>query len=746
MQEAVIQYQGGWMGVSAVPGSGKTFTLSALAARLIVDGAIADDQEVLVVTLVNSAVDNFTTRIENIIRGYGLLPQMGYRVRTLHGLANDIVRRRPDLAGLSERFQIVDERESDLILRSATTAWLKANPEFISDFTEAGIDPYRNRKIREDWLKLAVDITGSFIRQAKDLRVNPQEIQKVLVDLDVQYPLLEMGCQVYADYQRALAYRSAVDFDDLIWLATNALLTDPTFLESLRYSWPYILEDEAQDSSRLQEVILRLLAGTNGNWVRVGDPNQAIFETFTTASPDYLRNFLLEPGVEALPLSNSGRSTHSIIRLANQLISWTNAHHPCEEVQNALTLPLIEPTPPGDPQPNPKDDPDAIFLYEKKLSPDQEINIVIRSLKKWLPDHQDQTVAILVPRNERGAKIVDQLKIHNIDYIELLRSTLSTRQSAKILADILRFLAEPINGSHLSTAYRSVRSKILEEGAEEWKAIVDAAAGLLAGCKNTEDYLWPQPGRDWLSLLHEQNQPETVLQELFQFRDPVQRWQQATLLPIDQLLLTISQELFTEPADLALAHKLALLLEATAQAHPDWYLEQFYRELEAIAHNQRKFLGFSEEDTGFDPDRHQGKVVVATVHKAKGLEWDRVYLMSVNNYDFPSAMPYDSYISERWFVRDKLNLLAETLSKLKALINKDPIGLHLEEGAATQQARFEYASERLRLLFVGITRARRELIVTWNSGRNSNRQEQQPAIPLVALQTFWKENKNVPTT
>ncbi|NIP85784.1 MAG: UvrD-helicase domain-containing protein, partial [Planctomycetales bacterium] len=56
--------------------------------------------------------------------------------------------------------------------------------------------------------------------------------------------------------------------------------------------WPYILEDEAQDSSRLQEEILRKLAGKGGNWVRVGDPNQAIFETFTTADPKYLRDFM----------------------------------------------------------------------------------------------------------------------------------------------------------------------------------------------------------------------------------------------------------------------------------------------------------------------------------------------------------------------------------------------------------------------------------------------------------------------
>jgi DNA helicase-2/ATP-dependent DNA helicase PcrA len=83
-----------------------------------------------------------------------------------------------------------------------------------------------------------------------------------------------------------LNFRGAVDFDDLIRLALRCLQTDPEYLARLQYRWPYILEDEAQDSSHMQEMILRLLSSRSGNWVRVGDPNQAIYETFTTADPN----------------------------------------------------------------------------------------------------------------------------------------------------------------------------------------------------------------------------------------------------------------------------------------------------------------------------------------------------------------------------------------------------------------------------------------------------------------------------
>ncbi|HUV72789.1 MAG TPA: 3'-5' exonuclease, partial [Anaerolineae bacterium] len=195
----------------------------------------------------------------------------------------------------------------------------------------------------------------------------------------------------------------------------------------------------------------------------------------------------------------------------------------------------------------------------------------------------------------------------------------------------------------------------------------------------------------------------------------------------------LAQDLFHEPADLAVAHKLAVVLRRASDLRPDWRLPELTEELAVVARNERRFLGLSTDDIGFDPQRHRGKVVVSTIHKAKGLEWDRVYLMSVNNYNFPSAEVHDSFISERWFVRDRLNLEAEALAQLKALVEEgSPYG----EREATLQARYDYAAERLRLLYVGITRARKELILTWNTGR---RGDQQRAVAFIELRRFWEE-------
>lgn len=737
-QKEILAYTSGMLGISAVPGSGKTHTLSYLAASLIARNRIAADQEVLIVTLVNSAVNNFAARIDQFIREFKLVPEMGYTVCTLHSLAHEIVRERPDLAGLSDNFQIADEHQTEEILKAAANAWLRSNPDFYQSWTSPDAD-LQDFRVQNGWPRTIYALGNAFVRQAKDLQLTPQQLAEQVQQLNPVPPLLQMGLDLYTDYQRGLAFRSAIDFDDLIRLALQALRADPDYLTRLRYRWPYILEDEAQDSSYLQEQILRLLAGEDGNWVRVGDPNQAIFETFTTASPQFLINFRSEPGVIARDLPNSGRSTRNIISLANYLIEWTRAEHPVYELRNSLTTPYIQPTPRGDPQPNPPDSEGSIFFASKKYEPDQEIQTVVASIKRWLPDHPDWSVAVLVPRNERGEKIIEALNAASIPYVELLKSSRSTRQAAEILASILQALSEPSQSKNLAKVYRLL-PRAEPQSAEEvapWRQLHSLVESIIQKCQHIEKYLWPRPGQDYIAEISTQVSPQ-VLQLLEDFRQLVQRWQAAAILPVDQLILTLAQDLFTTTAGLALSHKLALMLENTARSHPDWGMAQFAEELSTVARNERRLIGFSDEDTGFNPDLHRGKVVVSTMHKAKGLEWDRVYLLSANNYDFPSNQPYDDYISESWFVVNRLNLEAEAIAQLKALAARDIPGLYMPLGPATQLTRLDYSAERLRLLYVGITRARKDLIVTWNTGKIAAKPSQ-PALPFVALQAFLKE-------
>ncbi len=89
-QKRILTYRGGKMGISAVPGSGKTWTLSRLAVKLVAELELQPDQEILIVTFSNSAADVFANRISSLLLERGMLANLGYRVRTLHGLATTL--------------------------------------------------------------------------------------------------------------------------------------------------------------------------------------------------------------------------------------------------------------------------------------------------------------------------------------------------------------------------------------------------------------------------------------------------------------------------------------------------------------------------------------------------------------------------------------------------------------------------------------------------------------------------------
>ncbi len=762
-QQNILRYNGGRLGIAAVPGAGKTHILSALAAQLIHEGALGDDQEVLIVTLVNSAVDNFKNRIEGFFDNK-IQALYKYRVRTLHGLAHDIVREKPAKVGLEERFNIIDEREAGFIRKEAVNAWLASHS--LDEYLDPALDNSKRDWIKRQQLPDMVDsLALAFIRSAKDRLLTPEKLRLKLDASFSPLPLAELGHAIYADYQRALAYRGAVDFDDLIRLALTLLESDDEFRERLQYRYPFILEDEAQDSSQTQQRILGLLSGQNGNWVRVGDPNQAIFETFTTASPDLLRQFIREnPNV---PMPESGRSQPSVIALANHLIDWVMQAHPIPEVRTALETPHIETVPENDPQQNPPDNPEAVKFISTKYTPEQELEAVAKSIKGFVdsfadsPIEEQPTIAVLVPRNQRGVEMVNALRQRGIEPIELISSTSETRAAAGALSYLLSYLSEPGNARKLSKAYEVWRRDWREKGVESSEVgnrgigngeagnggvesgklegnysttqLLNYSAALLRRMANVENFIAPQNADDWLSGLSE-TEPMQVIEELTQFRVNVQRWLNAVTLPIDQLVLTLAQDVFSEVPDLALANKLALVLRSAADDHADWRLPELTAELAVIAKNERRFIGFSSDDSGFDPERHRGRAVVTTMHKAKGMEWDRVYMMSVNNYDFPSNMPNDRFISEKWFIRGGLDLAAESLAQLTALESTSEYDWY-EEGAATMRSRLDYVKERLRLLYVGITRAKRDLIVTWNTGRQG---DATPSLALSELMGWWE--------
>ena len=731
-QAEVLRYRSGWMGISAVPGSGKTWTLSQLAAKLLLTVDLQPDQEILVVTFANSAVDNFTSRIGALVREYGLLEGYGYRVRTLHGLAGDIIRERPELAGLGNDFRILDDEDTNAILEELVFEQIKNRGDFFYHLISPDRNPKEVEKLMRDVKSgmpaLLRDLASSFISSSKNAGQLPGDLANIQKSRPVT-PLFQICLDIYRSYQERLKLLGSVDFNDLIFLAWKCLKSDPDLVRHLAYRWPYILEDEAQDSSKQQQAILQVLAEQTGNWVRVGDTNQAIYQSFTTADPRLLKEYLARQDVRAVDLPESGRSCQKIIDLANRLNNWTQTSHPNEAVRDSLTKPFIIPTQPGDPQQNPPCNSRSVELVTQAFTSDEELGFIVRQVKAWLSDHPQDTVAVLAMMNVRVNKIAEVLKANKVDYVDILMKVpRETRETIGSVVNLLKLIYYPLDqkvaNKALQVFYRHFRTD------DALSQILTTARGWLESLPRLEDFFYPVE-TDLLEELSFED-PDTA-SLLADFRAAVLRWHQATYLPFDQLMLVISQDLPLEPFELATIHKASSFIKTQRDTHPEWTPPELIAALSDIAKNERNFFSVSDNQDSFNPDLYKGKVVLCTCHKAKGLEWDKVFLTSVNNYDYPSGSDQDTYISEKYFILDRRNLQAEILAELNFLLSKNPSDV-VHPGIGRLDARNELIRDRLRLLYVGITRAKSSLTISYNTGKNLS--------PAVAYKALWEEEDN----
>lgn len=731
-QSEVLKYRSGWMGISAVPGSGKTWTLSQLAAKLLLTVDLQPDQEILVVTFANSAVDNFTSRIGSLVREYGLLEGYGYRVRTLHGLAGDIIRERPELAGLGNDFRIIDDEDANSILEELSFDQLKIHEDFFLSLFSADTSPKKAQQLMRDvkggMQALLKDLASSFISSTK----NAGQLPANLVNLQksrLVTPLFQICSDIYKGYQDRLKLLGAVDFNDLIFLAWKCLKSDPDLVRQLAHRWPFILEDEAQDSSKQQQAILQILAEQTGNWVRVGDTNQAIYQSFTTADPRLLKEYLAREDVLPLDLPESGRSCQKIIDLANQLNDWVQTSHPNETVRDSLTKPFIIPTKPGDQQQNPPCVADSVEFFTQPFSSDEELGFIVRQVKAWLKDHPQDTVAVLSMMNVRVNKIAETLKANKIDYVDILMKVpRETRETIGTVVNLLKIIYYPqdlkVASKALQVFYRHFRDNAALSQA------LTSASGWFQNLQKLEDFFYPVDLDPLEELAFDDPDTASLLAD---FRAAVHRWHQAAYLPFDQLMLVISQDLPLEPFELATVHKASSFIKTQVDNHPEWAPPELITALSDIAKNERNFFSASENQDAFNPELYRGKVVLCTCHKAKGLEWDKVFLTSLNNYDYPSGADKDSYISEKWFILDRRNLQAEILKELDLLISKSPISV-AHPGIGRLDARNELIRDRLRLLYVGITRAKSSLTMSYNVGPNRT--------VALAYRALWQEEEN----
>ncbi len=737
------------MAISAVPGSGKTFILSLLAAHLIAKGFIAVDhnQQILIVTYLNSSVETFRNRIRARLKDLDL-PLIGFDVRTLHSLALDIVKTSTgEFGGEMEELIVADEAQSSAYLSAAVDSWIMANRDYWLQFVADDNPPtlVRWRDVTEKTAKSLISIAknqrfepNAILSQLDEIYNNPTQGSDLFEESVFGRTFLWMMTGIYHRYQVALSRVGALDFNDIIWQASNILETFPDAAQTYRQRWPIVLEDEAQDSVPLQEILLSSLTGPDGNWVRAGDPNQAITSSFTAAHPSYFSDFLAQTDVVSRPLPHSGRSARRIYEAANTMLHWTITDHPVEEVRYSTFYEQdILPVPPGDSQPNPPDEEAKIEIRVFGNLEEDELPTIAVQAHRYSQDNPLRTVAILVPTNRIGHKVAAHLDNLDAAYDDLLRGGKRVREIASTIQAILAILASPLGTRNILRAHEALLEFRHPSVSEE----IDThrISTLLRSIHAPEQFIFPKEDGDIEQSLPINIATPSELNYLSQFAELLNSCLELRTLPADDMVLALSDLLLSqdnreEPAggeaDLAAAYQIALMIGRWRDIHPEWRLPEFSAQLYELASGRLPLKLSGPIEFGYQPS--PGRITLATQHSAKGMEWDGVFLVGIEGRWIPSNLDAPFMGDEGILGADPV---AEMTAQFQLLMNGSEN--KFSNRSATESAHIELISERLRLLYVGITRARSYLHIS-RSRKTKPFQTEYDVMPATVMQTIYQ--------
>ncbi len=329
-REAVLQTEGPVL-VLAGAGSGKTKALTHRIAYLIREKKISPFN-ILAVTFTNKAAAEMAERVakllvteEQKIRRTEELEKMTKpELRMTNKLSNDQIQ--------NSAFGI---RHSDLpVIRlpwlgtfhSICVRILRREAEQLGYDRNFTIYDMTDQKsvVKRVMKKLGIDIKDFnpqavqyFISGAKNELIDEKEYKKY-----INSPMEKVVSQVYLRYQRYLKEANAFDFDDLIMKCVQLFQNNPEILQRYQQQFKYIMIDEYQDTNQAQYVWAKLLAQAHKNIMVVGDDFQAIY-SWRGANFRNILNFERDwKGAKVVKLEQNYRSTETILTAANEVIKY----------------------------------------------------------------------------------------------------------------------------------------------------------------------------------------------------------------------------------------------------------------------------------------------------------------------------------------------------------------------------------------------------------------------------------------